>query len=110
MVGLGLASLMVFTGDTIDAKEAARMGIADKIVPHADLMKETKEVANKIANMAPLAVSLAKKALHQGLIEPNMASHMSYEIYANALLANTDDFKEGVASFLEKREPNFRGK
>jgi len=110
LVGLGHASIVVFSGDTIDAKEAERIGIADRVVPHTDLMKATKDLATKMAKNPPIAVRLAKKALHQGLIEPDLASHLNYEIYANSVLMNTEDFKEGVNSFLEKREPTFKGK
>ncbi len=110
LVGIGRACELVFTGATIGAEEAERIGIVNRVVPHDELMNAAREMAARIAKMPPITVQRAKRALYQGAAETNLASQIEHEIYVQGLCMQTEDFKEGVRSFLEKREPEFKGR
>ena len=109
VVGLQRACELTFTGDTIDAAEADRIGMASRVVPHDDLMKAARELAERIANNPPLAVGLAKSQLYQAMLETDMIKHMKRELETMAKLMKTADFLEAAAAFMEKREPVFKG-
>jgi len=109
-VGLTRALELALVGDMIEAREAERMGLVNKVVPHGDLMKAAREMAAKIAKNAPLAVAMTKAAMYRGLHEPDLAEHMDYEVYIMNILFGTQDFQEGMNSLFEKREPVFEGK
>jgi len=109
LVGEGRAMEMILTGDLIDAQEAYRIGLVNHVVPQTELMPYVKELAAKLAAKPPLAMKLAKNAIHAGL---NMSFNDSIE-YENklfAILCGSQDKQEGVAAFLEKRRPNFQGR
>ena len=110
LVGPGMAAKLIFTGDAIDAKEAARIGMADEVVSQRDLMKAAKELARRIAQNPPLALKMAKQTLYRGIDESDLESQIDYEIYLQYALFNTEDFKEGLKSFMEKRNPKFVGR
>ena len=78
-------------------------------MPHDELMTTTRELATKIAKGPPIAIRLAKRALRKSMEEVNLESQMDYELYMNRICLQTEDFKEGVSSFLEKREAVFKG-
>ena len=109
VVGLPKACELALTGDTIDAAEAERTGIASRVVPHAELMTAAKELAGRIAKNPPLAVGLAKSQLYQAMAETDMVAHLKREVEAQDALMKTADFLEAAAAFIEKREPVFRG-
>lgn len=110
VVGTEKACELMFRGNVIDAYEAQRLGIVSRVVPHEELMNEVMALARELATGAPLALGLAKRAIYKGAVETNLAAQMDFEMFANNLLFRTDDFKEGVTSFLEKREPRFLGR
>jgi enoyl-CoA hydratase len=109
LVGLGRAMEMVVTGDFVDAEEAYRIGLANKVVPDEELMETTMALAKKIASRPPLAVKYAKEAVNRSQ-EGDAASGYALESYLHALSCTTEDKKEGVTAFLEKRKGEFKGK
>lgn len=110
VVGFPKACELFFTGDIIDATEAGRIGLVNKVVPHDDLMRTAKELAMKMAKNPPLAVGLTKTALYRAMAETDIIEQMKHEIEIQDRLLSTEDFQEAARSFLEKREPLFKGK
>lgn len=110
LVGIGKACELAFTGKVIDAREAERIGLVNQVVPHDELMKTARELAGGIAKGPAIALQLAKQALHRGFTSTDLASHIEYELNTVLISIATEDFREGVRSFLEKREPAFRGR
>ena len=109
LVGEGRAMEMILTGDLIDAQEACRIGLVNRVVPQAELMPYVKELATKLASKPPLAVKLAKNAIHTGL-NLSLNDGIEYENKLFAILCGSQDKQEGIAAFLEKRRPNFQGR
>ena len=109
LVGLGRAMEMIITGDFIDAQEAHRIGLVNKVFPLEKLMDEAMKLAQKIASRPPLAVRYAKDAVNRSQ-EGDTASGFALESYLHALCCTTEDKKEGVSAFLEKRKGKFKGK
>jgi 2-(1,2-epoxy-1,2-dihydrophenyl)acetyl-CoA isomerase len=109
LVGIQRACELGFTGNTIDATEAERIGLVSRVVPHDNLMKVAKELSDQIAKNPPLAVKFAKAQMYQAMIEPDMIKHMQREVETMEQLMKTADFLEAATAFLEKREPVFRG-
>jgi len=109
LVGEGRAMEMILTGDLIDAQEAYRIGLVNRVVPQAELMPYVKELATKLAGKPPLAIKLAKDAVHAGL-NMNLKDGIEYENKLFAILCGSKDKQEGVNAFLEKRRPDFQGR
>lgn len=109
-VGLAKALELALICDSIDAREAERIGVVNKVVPHENLMATAREMATKIARNAPLSVVMTKAAMYKGLQEHDLTAHMDYEVYIMNILFGTEDFKEGISSLWEKREPVFKGR
>jgi len=109
LIGYGRAMEMVLTGSMIDAEEAYRIGLVNKVVPLENLMEEVKKLANLLASKPPLALQYAKEAVNRSL-EVGLYEGMAHESYLHALACASEDKKEGVAAFLEKRKPQFKGK
>lgn len=110
LVGTARALELVFTADTVGAAEADRIGMVNKVVPADQLMAAAKDLAKKIAQNSPVALGFAKAAIYRGIAETDIAAQMDYEAYVENVLFNTEDFKEGINSFLEGRSPQFKGK
>ncbi len=109
LVGLGRAMELILTGDFIDAQEAHRIGLVNRVVPPDELMESVMTLAKKIALRPPLAVKYAKEAVNRSQ-EGDTASGYALESYLHALACTTEDKKEGVTAFLEKRKGQFKGK
>lgn len=108
LVGTGLASELLFTGDIIDAQEAYRIGLVNKVYPLESLMEEAQKLAQRIAGRAPVAVQLTKSAIQRG-INLDLDSAQAYEAEVFGLTMSTSDQTEGCTAFVEKRKPNFEG-
>lgn len=109
LVGKGRAKELLFTGDMIDASEAYRIGLVNKVVAPAELMDAARTMSQKIMARAPIAVQLCKAAVNEGL-EMGLESGISYEAEVFGLCFATEDQKEGMKAFTEKRKPDFIGK
>lgn len=109
LVGLSRTCELLFSGDIINAAEAERIGLVSKVVPADQLRAATMELATRLAKKAPLALQLIKDILYRGL-DRDLEAHLPYNAQAFQLLMQTEDYKEGIRSFLEKREPQFKGR
>ena len=92
----------------LEADKALQWGLVNKVVPHDDLLTETMMVATKLAHMPTKAIGLAKRAIYKSA-ERSIADALEYEAQLQTVASNTYDHKEGVAAFLEKREPVYKG-
>jgi len=109
LVGEGKAMEMILTGQIIDAQTAFAIGLVNHVVPSDQLAAKTMEIANSIAEKAPIAVRLAKEAVKVAS-RSNLDEGLRREVDLFALCFATEDKDEGVAAFLEKRKPIFKGK
>lgn len=109
LVGLGKATELMFTGDMIDAEEAQRIGLVNKVVPSEELEKATAEFAERMAKGPTRAIGLAKKILNRGM-ETDLATLLDLEAFAQYQTATSVDCSEGVRAFTEKRAPHFNGR
>jgi len=107
-VGIGRARELCYTGDTIDAAEALRIGLVNAVVPHAELLDKVRAVAGKIAKKGRLAVAQCKRVILAGEGLPLDAAN-ALETQAFAMLFGTADRREGMKAFLEKRAAAFTG-
>ncbi len=108
LLGKGMALYMCLTGEMIDAQEALRVGLVEKVVPRAELMTEARRVANVIAAKGPLAIAACKRVIH-GAAHLPLSDALEMEALEFGALVNTADFKEGTGAFLEKRKPSWKG-
>jgi len=108
IVGVEKALELMYTAEIINAEEALRVGLVSRVVPHDNLMDAVGELANKIAAGPPIAIELAKDAVYLGL-ETDMKTAIDFESYAQNVCRNTEDHKEGIMSFMEKRKAEFKG-
>lgn len=109
LVGMGRALEMILTGDPVTAEEAKAMGLVNRVVPHGQALEEAKKLAETIAARPKLAVQYSKAAVLR-YADGSLSEGLDHESYLHALSCGTEDKKEGVAAFLEKRDPKFTGR
>jgi enoyl-CoA hydratase len=107
-IGIGRARELCYTGDTVSADEALRIGLVNAVVPAAELMTKVREVATKIASKGRLAVAQCKRVLYTGADVPLDVAN-ALETQSFAMLFGTKDRAEGMKAFLEKRKASFTG-
>ena len=108
-IGLSKALEIMFIAEPISAAEAERAGIVSRVVAPDQLMKETRELAAKIASKGPISAGLTKRIVWRDLFE-SIARHQELEGQARQIAMNTEDAKEGLQAFREKRPPQFKGR
>lgn len=109
LVGYAKAAELIFTGEVIDAQEAYKIGLINRLVPHEELGSATLELAERIAKNAPIPIAFAKRGL-QNFQKWDLAQAVDYESYTLEVTMKTEDVVEGFTAFLEKRDPDFKGK
>ncbi|MFL6209625.1 MAG: enoyl-CoA hydratase/isomerase family protein [Pyrinomonadaceae bacterium] len=109
LVGEGKAMELILTGEIIDAQVAHSIGLVNMVVPHEELAAKTLEIANRIAEKSPVALRLAKEAVKTAA-RATLDEGLRREIDLFALCFSSADKDEGVAAFLEKRKPEFKGR
>jgi len=109
LVGYGQAKRLIFSAMTIDAVEAVRIGLAEQVLPPDQLLKESMALAKKIAENAPVAVRLAKRAINMSM-EMSLRAGINMELSSCYYCLTTNDMHEATSSFLEKRKPQFKEK
>jgi enoyl-CoA hydratase/carnithine racemase len=109
LVGLSKALELTLTGDLVDAEEALRIGLVSRVVPGDQLIDEARSLAGKLAAGPPLAQQAIKRAMHKGF-EVDWKTLGEYQQALGDVLWETDDHMEGVRSFMERRDPIFRGR
>ncbi|MGD2126378.1 MAG: enoyl-CoA hydratase-related protein [Desulfobacteraceae bacterium] len=109
LVSLGAATRLIMLGERINAEEAEKIGLVDKVVPFERLKDEVKSLASKLMERPALALRAAKTAMRKGL-STSLKDGLQIEQDLFCMLFGTEDQKEGMAAFLEKRKPGFKGR
>lgn len=109
IVGKGMAKYLIFTAETIDAAEALRIGLVEKITEPDQLLTTCEEIAKKIAQKAPIAIAMSKTCINKGShLDLDSGSALEAEAFGGCF--GTEDQQEGMLAFLEKRHPKFKNK
>jgi enoyl-CoA hydratase len=110
LLGPAKAKELILTGQMINAQEAYRIGLVNKIVPDGEEVRAAIDIARMIiAKSAPLAVTAAKRSINSTLQEPDIGKAFDLEVAEVGKLAGTKDLIEGITAFIEKRQPDFKG-
>ncbi len=109
LVGKGMAKLLTFTGDMVDAQEAYRIGLVEKVIPLEELKDTANKIAGKILSKGPKAITAAKRSINAAA-NTDLDSGLRYEMAEFGAVCATEDSKEGTAAFMEKRKPEFKGR
>ena len=106
LVGLGRAIELTLTGDMIDAERAEQIGLVSSVVPREALLDEAKKLLGRMTKNGPVAIRMALESIY-GALDATTEDALNHESSLFGLLASTEDMKEGMAAFAEKRQPNF---
>lgn len=109
IVGMEQALRLLFTGQMVGAEEALRIGLVSEVVPHDDLLPRVEALASEIAHGPTVAIETMKRLVRESMTA-DLAGHIEREEHLQEAVRQTEDFQEGVRSFLEKREPVFKGR
>ncbi len=109
LLGEGMAMYLCLSGEMIDAQEALRVGLVQKVVPAGELLAEAGRIAGVIATKAPLAIAATKRAIVDGA-HLSLADGLALEARHFGRLVASEDFREGSRAFLDKRKPSFSGR
>jgi enoyl-CoA hydratase len=109
LIGPGMAKLLMMTGERVDAAEALRIGIVERVYPQAELLDAARQLAQKLAGLPPLSIAAIKQAVNRGL-NMTLDDANQFEAGLFAELTTTQDSKEGTRAFLEKRTPAWQGR
>ena len=109
VIGIGKACELIFTGRMIEADEAKEIGLVNQVVPADQLADVAHEMAGNIAKAVPLAQEISKAGLYQGL-DADLPTQLRWEVLANSYLGGTEDRREAIKAFMEKRDPIFKGR
>jgi enoyl-CoA hydratase len=109
LIGMGLAKEIILSGTQINAQRAYEIGLVNKVFPPEKLMEEARKFAAKLAALPSFALKMAKNAINYGF-DMSLDNASALEIGAIAQCFATEDQKEGMSAFLEKRKPNFKGR
>lgn len=109
LIGMDKALEFIWTGDMIDANEAERIGLVTRVVPHEELEAATTELASRLVKGPPLAIAKAKQTVYRGLAK-SFESAMVDVRRESRILGLSEDHREGMQAFVEKREPTFKGR
>lgn len=111
LLGKAKSKELIFSGQIINAQEALRIGLVNKILPDGEELRASTDYVRMLSTkVSPLAVAQAKIAIESGSQKSSLEDALKYEVTAVQVLAQSEDLKEGIQAFLEKRQPNFLGK
>jgi enoyl-CoA hydratase/carnithine racemase len=109
LVGMAKAAELIFTGEMIDAAEALRLGLVSAVYPPEELLPAAHDLARRIAAGPPITIRLAKRALYHGE-GTDLRGGLEFETFAQNICFETEDAREGIRAFVEKRPPQFKGR